>query len=202
MRHTDSELSEIAKLLKAKIHFRGIYPVAVEELLSSIPTAFQGTNYAENSLISLLYSTLPNANHLFNSPICTEKTRSRWTSQRVLGIVGTSVGVLKSYSQANTNGMRKTQLQFSKEKIHDICTKTSGHIGVMPKSTPQSHLRNRLCLGTGQSLPYPLHSNRRCKHRLTEYPIVIELHLAMAQFLICNSWSRLVMYAVLTTSNP
>ncbi len=89
----------------------------------------------KNNLISLLDTTFPNADRLFNSPARADGSE-KWVDFAAdfwhCGCVcERSEKVFRNKYQ---RWCRKHSYNFSEGKVHDIYTKASGCIGVMPKS--------------------------------------------------------------------
>lgn len=89
----------------------------------------------KNNLISLLDTTFPNANRLFNSPARADGSE-KWVD--FVAEFWHSECVCKRSEKAFVNKYqrwcRKNGYYFSEEKAHAIYEEANGHIGVMPKT--------------------------------------------------------------------
>lgn len=133
----------------------------------------------KNNLISLLDTTFPNANRLFNSPARTDGSEKWvdfvadfWHCECVCGRSE------KSFTNKYQRWCRKRGYNFSEEKAHDIYTKASGQIGVMPKSNTTKLLVEQAVSqlrATSAALAALKQEMQTLASQLPEYPVVLEM---------------------------
>ena len=160
VRHTDSELSELARQLKgldgetrvvmeatgnyhapvAKLlHDAGLYVSVVNAKLVHCYRQYRQYSKVQtvlkNNLISLLDTVFPNVNRLFSSPVRGDGSE-KWVD--FVAEFWHCRCVTEKSEKAFTNKYQrwcKTHgYNFSEAKAHTIHAKASGHIGIMPKS--------------------------------------------------------------------
>ena len=133
----------------------------------------------KNNLISLLELTFPNVNRLFSSPVRADGSE-KWVDFAAdfwhCGCVCEHSE--RAFKNKYQRWCRKHGYHFSEEKAHDIYTKASGHIGVMPKSdttkllVEQAVSQLRAASAALAALKQEMQS---LASQLPEYPVVMEM---------------------------
>ena len=131
----------------------------------------------KNNLISLLDTTLPNANRLFNSPIRADGS-DKWVD--FVSEFWHFGCVCKHSEKAFTNKYqrwcRKHGYNFCEEKARGIYTEASGHIGVLPMSDTTKLLVEQAVSqlrATSAALAALKQEMQTLASRLPEYPVVM-----------------------------
>lgn len=131
----------------------------------------------KNNLISLLDTTFPNANRLFNSPVRADG------SEKWVDFVSEfwHCGCVRKHSEkAFTNKYqrwcKKHGYNFCEEKAHGIYTEASGHISVLPMSDTTKLLVEQAVSqlrATSAALAALKQEMQTLASRLPEYPVVM-----------------------------
>lgn len=133
----------------------------------------------KNNLISLLDTTFPNADRLFNSPARADGSE-KWVDfatdfWHCRCVCERSEKVFRNKYQ---RWCRKHSYNFSEGKVHDIYTKASGCIGVMPKSDTTKLLVEQAVFqlrATSASLAALKQEMQTLASQLPEYPVVMKM---------------------------
>ena len=133
----------------------------------------------KNNLISLLDTTFPNANRLFNSPARANGSEKWvdfvaefWHCECVSERSG------KIFVNKYQRWCRKHGYNFSEEKAHAIYDEASGHIGVMPKTETTKLLVDQAVSqlrATSAALAALKQEMQTLSSQLPEYPVVMEM---------------------------
>ena len=133
----------------------------------------------KNNLISLLDTTFPNANRLFNSPVRADGSE-KWVDFVAefwhCGCVceRSEKALLNKYQR----WCRKNGYNFSEEKALYIYSEAGGHIGVMPKSETTKLLVEQAVSqlrATSAALATLRQEMQSLASQLPEYPVVMEM---------------------------
>ena len=133
----------------------------------------------KNNLISLLDTTFPNANRLFNSPVRADG------SEKWVDFVAefSHCGCVcerseKAFLNKYQRWCRKNGYNFSEEKALYIYSEAGGHIGVMPKSETTKLLVEQAVSqlrATSAALATLRQEMQSLASQLPEYPVVMEM---------------------------
>ena len=133
----------------------------------------------KNNLISLLDTTFPNANRLFNSPVRADGSE-KWVDFVAefwhCGCVCERSE--KAFLNKYQRWCRKNGYNFSEEKALYIYSEAGGHIGVMPKSETTKLLVEQavsLLRATSAALVTLRQEMQSLASQLPEYPVVMEM---------------------------
>lgn len=133
----------------------------------------------KNNLISLLDTTFPNANRLFNSPARADGSE-KWVDFVAefwhCGCVCERSE--KAYLNKYQRWCRKNGYNFSEEKALYIYSEAGGHIGVMPKSETTKLLVEQAVSqlrATSAALATLRQEMQSLASQLPEYPVVMEM---------------------------
>ena len=133
----------------------------------------------KNNLISLLDTTFPNANRLFNSPPRTDGSE-KWVDFVVEFWHCKCVCERseKAFRNKYQRWCRKHGYNFSEEKARDIYSEASGCVGVMPMSETTKLLVNQAASqlrATSTALAALKQEMQTLASQLPEYPVVMEM---------------------------
>ena len=133
----------------------------------------------KNNLISLLDTTFPNANRLFNSPVRADGSE-KWVDFVAefwhCGCVCERSE--KAFLNKYQRWCRKNGYNFSEEKALYIYSEAGGHIGVMPKSETTKLLVEQAVSqlrATSAALATLRQEMQSLASQLPEYPVVMEM---------------------------
>ena len=133
----------------------------------------------KNNLISLLDTTFPNANRLFNSPVRADGSE-KWVDFVAefwhCGCVCERSE--KAFLNKYQRWCRKNGYNFSEEKTLYIYSEAGGHIGVMPKSETTKLLVEQAVSqlrATSAALATLRQEMQSLASQLPEYPVVMEM---------------------------
>ena len=133
----------------------------------------------KNNLISLLDTTFPNANRLFNSPVRADGSE-KWVDFVAefwhCGCVCERSE--KAFLNKYQRWCRKNGYNFSEEKALYIYSEAGGHIGVMPKSETTKLLVEQAVSqlrATSAALATLRREMQSLASQLPEYPVVMEM---------------------------
>ena len=133
----------------------------------------------KNNLISLLDTTFPNANRLFNSPVRADGSE-KWVDFVAefwhCGCVCERSE--KAFLNKYQRWCRKNGYNFSEEKALYIYSEVGGHIGVMPKSETTKLLVEQAVSqlrATSAALATLRQEMQSLASQLPEYPVVMEM---------------------------
>ena len=133
----------------------------------------------KNNLISLLDTTFPNANRLFNSPVRADGSE-KWVD--FVSEFWHCECVCKHSEKAFTNKYqrwcRKHGYNFCEDKARDIYTEARGDIGVLPMSDISKLLVEQAVSqlrATSAALAALKQEMQTLSSRLPEYPVVMEM---------------------------
>ena len=133
----------------------------------------------KNNLISLLDTTFPNANRLFNSPVRADGSE-KWVDFVAefwhCGCVCERSE--KAFLNKSQRWCRKNGYNFSEEKALYIYSEAGGHIGVMPKSETTKLLVEQAVSqlrATSAALATLRQEMQSLASQLPEYPVVMEM---------------------------
>ena len=133
----------------------------------------------KNNLISLLNTTFPNANRLFNGPARADGSE-KWVD--FVAEFWHRDCVCKRSEKAFVNKYqrwcRKHGYNFSEEKAHTIYDEASGHIGVIPKTETTKLLVAQAVSqlrATSTALAALKQEMQSLASQLPEYPVVMEM---------------------------
>ena len=133
----------------------------------------------KNNLISLLDTTCPNANRLFNSPVRADGSE-KWVDFVAefwhCGCVCERSE--KAFLNKYQRWCRKNGYNFSEEKALYIYSEAGGHIGVMPKSETTKLLVEQAVSqlrATSAALATLRQEMQSLASQLPEYPVVMEM---------------------------
>ena len=133
----------------------------------------------KNNLISLLDTTFPNANRLFNSPVRADGSE-KWVDFVAefwhCGCVCERSE--KAFLNVYQRWCRKNGYNFSEEKALYIYSEAGGHIGVMPKSETTKLLVEQAVSqlrATSAALATLRQEMQSLASQLPEYPVVMEM---------------------------
>lgn len=133
----------------------------------------------KNNLISLLDTTFPNVNRLFNSPVRADGSE-KWVdfAAEFWHCECVCERSEKAFVNKYQRWCRKHGYNFREEKAHTIYDEASGHIGVMPKAETTKLLVEQavsLLRATSTALAALKQEMRSLSSQLPEYPVVMEM---------------------------
>ena len=155
----------------------------------------------KNNLISLLDTTFPGMNRLFNTPARADGSE-KWVDFAAdfwhCGCVCECSE--KVFMNKYQRWCRKHGYNFSERKALEFTPRPVDTLALCQCPIPQSYLWLRPCPNSEQPQPHLPYSSRRCKHWL---PNCRNIPLSwrcseLVQPLAHNSWPKLAMYAVST----
>ena len=133
----------------------------------------------KNNLISLLDTTFPNANRLFNSPVRADGSE-KWVDfvAEFWHCECVCERSEKAFLNKYQRWCRKNGYNFSEEKALYIYSEAGGHIGVMPKSETTKLLVEQAVSqlrATSAALATLRQEMQSLASQLPEYPVVMEM---------------------------
>jgi len=134
----------------------------------------------KNNLISLLDTTFPNANRLFNSPARADGSE-KWVDfvAEFWHCECVSKRSEKVFTNKYQRWCRKHGYNFSEEKAHTIYEKASEHVGVLPKAETTKLLVEQAVSqlrATSAALAALKQEMQSLASQLPEYPVVMNMY--------------------------